>query len=81
MRYKQLRDYAGKTTPIDIMYMFGEFGTLEIDLTHERNTTTKTFDCVFVLGRTRSVTSQKFWIKIFNIKQEEVCRLHQCSKC
>ena len=26
----------------------------------------------FVLGRTRTVTSQKFWIKIFNIKQEEV---------
>ena len=37
--------------PIDVIYMFNEFGTLGIDLTLKRNMTTKPFNCVVALGK------------------------------
>ena len=60
--------------PIDVIYMYGKFGAFGTVLTLKRNTMAKIFDCVFVSERTRLLTSSKYWIKIFNIRQEEVCR-------
>ena len=38
---------VNKTISIDVIYTFEKFGTLEIDLTHNSKTATRTFDCVF----------------------------------
>ena len=67
MRYKQLRDYAnGHNVHVRrVRHLRDRFNPLE-------EYDGEDFRLRFVLGRTRTVTSQKFWIKIFNIKQEEV---------
>ena len=40
---------VNKTISIDVIYIytFEKFGTLEIDLSHNSKTATRTFDCVF----------------------------------
>ena len=75
MRYKQLRDYANRHNVHvrRVRHLRDRFNPLE-------EYDDEDFRLRFRL-RKDSVTSQKFWIKTFNIKQEEVCRLHQCSKC
>ena len=73
MRYKQLRDYANRHNVHvrRVRHLRDRFNPLEEYDDEE-------FRLRF---RLRKDSVSDLAIKIFNIKQEEVFRLHQCSKC